>query len=246
MNNRPTSISKQISEDNLFSDRDDTEDNYNNFNYINKKQLMQLENDDSLTSVSDLCENYDYAMQTERTNENNNTNLNHYLQTDKKFTETPKLKKNSNNRNVSNKQKNNQKNNNPMNDELLKFISDTSDIFGDNFNLQNNLNMMNSFKGKTQNNNLQKKFEIFSTCQFDLYIAGNPILNNYNSEKFFTLQSQQSMASVTSREKNVYKEKFENLETRHSELNVNYNTLLEITRDLKEFYIKIFQNFLKM
>jgi hypothetical protein len=207
-------INVRGSEDNLFSDSDETEDNYKNLKQINKKQLMKLENDESLTSVSDLYDNINNDNNTARNISNSDySKMNNYL-----------VKDNNNGNNKGNgvNVKIQGKVNNPHED-LLKFISDTSDIFGDN--LIRNANVIK--------NSLLKPFNVNHFEEF--------FPSTYNRNFTFQSQtlSQQSLAN------SVQSNKYETLHIKYNELNTSHNTLIEIVNNFKEFYLKLLQIFLR-
>jgi hypothetical protein len=241
-------LSKQLSEDDLFSQRDETDDNYE---CINKKKLVHLENDESITIYSDLGDNTHMNLRELEHNDNNEEDdhiefnyltqkRNMRMDRSRSREGKPKTPKNkqlgNNNGNVNNKNK-------PMvrgGEELLKFMTDTSDIFGEH--QASSLNNVSSYnKNFMANNNylqINKSPNDYSTCQFDVYLPGGAYYGK-DKERIFTLQSQSSGNSF--RASSNYKEKFEFLEGKHKELSISYNNLTDQLKTLQEFYLNIFQ-----
>lgn len=206
VSNNKMKTSRHISDkdDDLFSygEAEDGEDNY-----INKKQLIHLENDISVT--------IDDSIDIGEAEESISNNLS------------------SRRRHEPNKQiplKNNTHTNNNPHEELLRCISDTSDIFNDNYKSKAMIDNHNIYKG------YESRFKPgLSVDKFEVCLP---------SDKIFTLQSQ-TISHNSFKVSNNYKEKFESLQNKYKELTNSYEGIITIVKEWQIFYIKIF-NLLNM
>lgn len=240
MNNK-LRVSRHLSErdDDLFSNGE-IEDSHDN--YINKKQLIHLENDKSVTIDESLVEQ---EMEGEYRN----------------------FSRISRRRSDPQKPEKGKKTQIDHHDELIKFINDdTSDIFADgpntyNLNQLNSLNMpynqhpnwnftssarslISPINARAKNEQLQQFQQHLSLNKFEIFLPGDMKASSLSDkEKYFTLQNQSQSSNSyrnSANTNNMYKEKLEATEMKYKDLYENYNSLLEAIKEWQMFYIQVF------
>lgn len=166
-------------------------------NYMHKKELMHLEDDRSVTLDNSLIDD-------DRTGNNSEFVYQNKKNTQVKQGETK----------------------NPH-EELLKFISDTSDIFSNTKNLTN-LDIIDNIRSNYRSNIFPIDKKILKVNKFDLYIPSAP----RSSERVFTLNnySQNSLSNST---------KSDYHEVKYKELFHSYNNALDMVKSWQIFYTQI-------
>jgi hypothetical protein len=222
-------VSRHLSErdDDLFSNGEieDSQDNY-----INKKQLIHLENDKSVTIDESLVEQ---EIEGE-----------YYSRISRRRSDKPdKVKKIDHHDEL-----------------IKFINDDTSDIFGDgpntyNMNQINSLNMpynqhpnwnfTSSAKSLISPINARVKTEQPLTLnKFEIFLpADMKASSSSDKDKYFTLQNQSHSSNSyrnSTNANNMYKEKLEATEMKYKDLYENYNNLLEAIKEWQMFYIQVF------